>query len=138
MCRPSVTQEGLRCHIDYLGKSVVRRLDIFARSDQYVVDRPGVCAGCRSNAHRHSEGFFRGIIPNAQVAITDVATALHVPFRLVERDFTALPTCCPPPYEVRVTAMGFSTAVQKGIILTVGAQQELDFTMQVGQMTQNG
>jgi outer membrane receptor protein involved in Fe transport len=77
-----------------------------------------------------------GVIPNAQVAITDVATAVT---RTVSSGGAGLynaPNLLPGTYEVRVTAMGFSTEVQKGITLTVGAQQELDFTMQVGQMTQ--
>jgi outer membrane receptor protein involved in Fe transport len=77
-----------------------------------------------------------GVIPSAQVAITDVATAVT---RTVSSGGAGLynaPNLLPGTYEIRVTAMGFSTAVQKGITLTVGAQQELDFTMQVGQMTQ--
>jgi outer membrane receptor protein involved in Fe transport len=77
-----------------------------------------------------------GSIPNAQIAITDVATAVT---RVVSAGGAGLytaPNLLPGSYEIRVTAMGFSTAVQKDITLTVGAQQVLDFTMQVGQMTQ--
>jgi hypothetical protein len=77
-----------------------------------------------------------GVIPNAQVAITDVATAVTRTVSSGGAGLYTAPNLLPGTYEVRVSAMGFSTAVQKGIILTVGAQQELDFTMQVGQMTQ--
>jgi hypothetical protein len=77
-----------------------------------------------------------GVIPNAQVAITDVATAVTRTVSSGGAGLYTAPNLLPGAYEVRVTAMGFSTAVQKGITLTVGAQQELDFTMQVGQMTQ--
>jgi hypothetical protein len=77
-----------------------------------------------------------GVIPNAQVAITDVATAVTRTVSSGGAGLYTAPNLLPGGYEVRVTAMGFSTAVQKGITLTVGAQQELDFTMQVGQMTQ--
>jgi outer membrane receptor protein involved in Fe transport len=77
-----------------------------------------------------------GIIPNAQLTITDVATAVT---RIISSDGAGLytaPNLLPGTYEIRVTAQGFSTAVQKGVTLTVGAQQVLDITMQVGQMTQ--
>src|ERR1700676_2376711 len=77
-----------------------------------------------------------GIIPNAQLTITDWATAVT---RIISSDGAGLytaPNLLPGTYEIRVTAQGFSTAVQKGITLTVGAEQVLDFTMQVGQMTQ--
>jgi hypothetical protein len=77
-----------------------------------------------------------GTIPNAQVTIADVATGVT---RNVSSDGAGLytaPNLLPGTYEVRVTATGFSTKVQKGIALTVGAQQLLDFTMQVGQMSQ--
>src|SRR6202165_504559 len=77
-----------------------------------------------------------GIIPDAQVAITDVATAVT---RTVSADAAGLyaaPNLLPSTYEIRVSATGFSTEVQKGVTLTVGAQQVLDFTMRVGQMSQ--
>jgi hypothetical protein len=75
-------------------------------------------------------------IPNAQVAITDAATGVT---RTVTTDSAGLytaPNLLPGTYEVRVTATGFSTHVQRGITLTVGAQQVLDVTMQVGQVSQ--
>ena len=73
-----------------------------------------------------------GVIPNAQVSITDVSTGVT---RNVISDSAGLytaPNLLPGTYEIRVTAMGFSTQVQKGITLTVGAQQALDIKMQVG------
>jgi hypothetical protein len=82
---------------------------------------------------KDSSGAF---IPNAQVAITDVATGVT---RTVSADGAGLyaaPNLSPGAYEIRVSAMGFSTELQKGVTLTVGAQQVLDFTMRVGQMTQ--
>jgi hypothetical protein len=77
-----------------------------------------------------------GLIPNAQIAITDIATGVS---RAISSDAAGLytaPNLLPGTYEVRVTAVGFSTAVQKGVTLAVGAQQVLDFIMQVGQMSQ--
>jgi outer membrane receptor protein involved in Fe transport len=76
------------------------------------------------------------VIPSAQVAITDVATGV---IRTVSSGGAGLytaPNLLPGTYEIRITATGFSTQVQKGITLTVGAQQVLDITMRVGQVSQ--
>ena len=82
---------------------------------------------------KDSSGAF---IPSAQIVITDVATGVS---RTVSADGAGLyaaPNLLPATYEIRVSATGFSTEVQKGVTLTVGAQQVLDFTMRVGQMSQ--
>jgi hypothetical protein len=76
------------------------------------------------------------VIPNAQVAITDVATAVTRTVSAGGAGLYNAPNLLPGTYEIRVTATGFRTAVQKGITLTVGTEQVLDFTMQVGQMSQ--
>jgi outer membrane receptor protein involved in Fe transport len=75
-------------------------------------------------------------IPNAQVFISDVATGVTRTVSVDAAGFYAAPNLLPGTYEIRVTATGFSTAVQKGVTLTVGAQQVLDFSMRVGQMSQ--
>src|SRR3984893_15570607 len=77
-----------------------------------------------------------GIDADAQVAITDVATAVTRTVSSGGAGLYTAPNLLPGAYEIRVTASGFSTSVQKGITLTVGAQQVHDFTMQVGQMSQ--
>ncbi len=76
------------------------------------------------------------VIPNAQVVITDVATGVTRTVSPGSAGLYAAPNLLPGTYEIRVTATGFSTEVQKGVTLTVGAQQILDFTMRVGQMSQ--
>src|ERR1700736_5008075 len=76
------------------------------------------------------------VIPNAQVVITDVATGVSRTVSPGSAGLYIAPNLLPGTYEIHVSAMGFSTAVQKGVTLTVGAQQVLDFTMQVGQMAQ--
>src|SRR6266852_2335117 len=82
---------------------------------------------------KDSSGAF---IPNAQVVITDVATGVTRTVSPGGAGLYTAPNLLPGTYEVRVTATGFSTQLQKGITLTVGAEQVLDFTMQVGQITQ--
>src|SRR5260370_11438222 len=76
------------------------------------------------------------VIPNAQVAITDVATGVTRTVSPGSAGLYTAPNLSPGIYEIRVTATGFSTQLQKGVTLTVGAQQVLDFTMKVGQMSQ--
>jgi hypothetical protein len=48
----------------------------------------------------------------------------------------AAPNLAPAEYEVTISAKGFGTVTQKGLTLTVGAQQSLNVTMKVGQLTQ--
>jgi hypothetical protein len=76
------------------------------------------------------------VIPNAQVAIADVATGVTRNVTTGGAGLYTAPNLLPGTYDVRVTTTGFSTQVQKGITLTVGAQQALDFKMQVGQVSQ--
>jgi hypothetical protein len=78
-----------------------------------------------------------GIIPNAEITITDVATAVTRTVSSGSAGLYTAPNLLPGNYEVRVAASGFRTALEKGITLTVGAQQVLDITMQVGQMAQS-
>jgi hypothetical protein len=76
------------------------------------------------------------VIPNAQVVITDVDTGVIREVSSGSAGLYAGPNLLPGNYEIRVTAQGFRIQVQRGITLTVGSQQVLDITMQVGQITQ--
>jgi hypothetical protein len=77
------------------------------------------------------------VIPNAEVVITDVATGIARTLSSGGAGLYTAPNLSPGTYDIRVSAMGFSTTVEKGITLTVGAQQVLDITMSVGQMSQS-
>ena len=46
---------------------------------------------------------------------------------------TSLPNLAPSTYEVKVAAAGFSTTVQSNLLLSVGQQQQLNFSMKVGE-----
>lgn len=75
-------------------------------------------------------------IPNAEITITAVATGVTRSAVTSGAGFYSTPNLLPGNYQVSVAAQGFSTQQHTGITLTVGAQQVLDITMQVGQMTQ--
>src|SRR5579875_1918932 len=75
------------------------------------------------------------VIPNAKVAIKNTSTGV---VRNVTSDNAGLynaPNLLPGPYSVTVSASGFSTRVQSGIVLTVGASQVLNVSLQVGKVS---
>src|ERR1700676_2035618 len=76
------------------------------------------------------------VVPNAQVSITDIDTSVSRSVSSNAAGLYTAPNLLPGNYELRVTSTGFRTQVERGITLTVGAQQQLDITMQVGQITQ--
>ena len=76
------------------------------------------------------------VIPNAEVSITNSATGVTRTVTSGSAGLYTAPNLLPGIYDIRITAPGFSTQVQKGITLTVGAQQALDIKMQVGQVSQ--
>ena len=75
-------------------------------------------------------------IPNAQVTVTDMATGVARSITTDSAGLYSAPNLLPASYEVSVTAPGFSRQVRRGITLTVGGQQELDVSMQVGEVSQ--
>jgi hypothetical protein len=76
------------------------------------------------------------VIPNAQVSIKNVATSEARAVTTGAAGFYSAPNLLPGSYEVTVTAPGFSTEVRSGLTLTVGAQQLLNITMKVGQVSE--
>src|SRR6266576_4964712 len=75
-------------------------------------------------------------VPNAQVSISNPATGVT---RAVTADavgFYAAPNLQPGNYEVRFSSPGFTTEVNSGVTLTVGAQQVLNASLRVGQISQ--
>ena len=77
-----------------------------------------------------------GVIPNASVSIRNQGTGIARDVQTNSAGLYSAPNLLPATYDVTVTAPGFSTTVQKGIVLTVGDQQALNFTMKVGAITQ--
>ena len=75
-------------------------------------------------------------VPKAQVSIMDVATGITHNVTTDSAGTYAAANLRPGDYQVRVTATGFAAEVRSGITLTVGAQQVLDISLRVGQMSQ--
>ena len=76
------------------------------------------------------------IIANVQILIKNEGTG---EIRSVTVDSAGLytaPNLLPGQYDVTVSAPGFSTAVTNGVTLTVGAQQQLNVKMKVGQISE--
>jgi len=76
------------------------------------------------------------VIPNAQVSVKNVATSELRDVTTNAAGFYSTPNLLPGRYEVIVTVPGFSTEVRSGVTLTVGAQQLLNITMKVGQVSE--
>src|SRR5882672_5563063 len=77
-----------------------------------------------------------GVLPQAAISIKNTATGITRTSATSTAGFYSVPNLLPGSYEIRASAQGFSTELQTGITLTVGEQQVLNFTLQVGQMTQ--
>jgi Carboxypeptidase regulatory-like domain/TonB dependent receptor-like, beta-barrel/TonB-dependent Receptor Plug Domain len=78
----------------------------------------------------------RSGIPKAKVTITNVATGVA---RSVETDSAGIyvaPNLTAGTYDVTIEAAGFSTEVERGVVLSVGAKQVLDIPLTVGQLAQ--
>ena len=75
-------------------------------------------------------------VPGATVSIRNLATGDVRAVSSNESGLYAAPNLLPGDYEVQVAAKGFGTVTQKGISLTVGAQQVLNVTLKVGQVAQ--
>lgn len=76
------------------------------------------------------------VVPNAQVSAKNTATGVARAATTDSAGFYSIPNLLPGAYEVTVTAPGFSTTVQSGIQLAVGAQQQLNIPMRIGETTQ--
>src|SRR5260370_8054080 len=77
-----------------------------------------------------------GAVRGAKVCIKNLGTGVARDVTANADGFYSTPNLNPGTYEVRVSAKGFQTLVQKEITLNVGAQQSLNLSLKVGQLTQ--
>lgn len=76
------------------------------------------------------------LIPNASVSIRNTATGVVKQVPTDNAGFYSVANLVPGPYEVTVSAPGFTTIKQSNITLTVSQTQQLNLTLQVGATTQ--
>jgi hypothetical protein len=74
-------------------------------------------------------------VPNAKVTAKDLATGVSTSTTTNTYGAYSIPNLNPAEYEISASATGFSTARTKAT-LTVGAKQEVNFSLKVGQVTE--
>ncbi len=74
-------------------------------------------------------------IPNAKVSAKNLATGVSTTTTTNATGAFSIANLNPADYEISANAAGFSTAVTK-VTLTVGAKQEVNLALKVGQVTQ--
>jgi hypothetical protein len=75
-------------------------------------------------------------VPNAAISIKNTATGISRDLTTDTDGFYSVPNLTPGVYEVTFSAKGFSTKVETGVTLTVGAQQSLNSALTIGQVSQ--
>lgn len=76
-----------------------------------------------------------GVVAGATVSAANTATGVTRDTTSDSAGLYTIPNLIPGTYEVRVSATGFSTAVQSNLALAVGQQFQLNFSLKVGQAT---
>src|SRR5258708_26716467 len=76
------------------------------------------------------------VVTNAKVSIRNTATDVKRDVTTDSAGFYSAPNLLPGIYDITVVAPGFSTSVQTGLTLTVGAAQALDISLQIGRKTE--
>src|SRR5882672_2988562 len=71
-------------------------------------------------------------VPNADVSIKNTATGVTRDVTTDSDGFYSAPNLLPGIYDITVSAPGFSTSVQTGLTLTVGAAQSLNIPLKIG------
>jgi len=94
-----------------------------------LVARAQVAGGAISGKVIDSNG---AVLPGAQVTIRNKATDVATDLVANEEGVYRAPNLLPGDYEVTATATNFNTVVQKGVVLTVGADLTIDLQLQPG------
>lgn len=76
------------------------------------------------------------VIPGAKVTAHNLSNGSSRAASSNEAGFYVIPNLLPGSYEIKVEAPGFGTVLQKGITLTVGAEQTYNGALTVGKFSQ--
>src|ERR1700730_6736348 len=75
-------------------------------------------------------------VPNARVSVKNSATGVVREVTSDSAGFYSVPNLLPGVYETTVEAAGFSSSVQTGLTLSVGASKALNIAMHLGQVSE--
>src|SRR5215831_8055012 len=76
------------------------------------------------------------VVPGVKISIKNRATGIARNVTADEAGFYAAPNLQAGTYDITASQPGFSTVMQSNIELTVGAQQQLNISMKVGESQQ--
>src|SRR5207245_9056741 len=76
------------------------------------------------------------VIPGVMISIKNRATGVVRNLATDEAGFYSAPNLQAGNYDVTASQAGFSTVMQSNVVLTVGAQQQLNISMKVGESAQ--
>lgn len=77
-----------------------------------------------------------GAVPNSQITIIDETKGIERQTKSNESGLYVI-TLPPSRYGIRVASPGFKTVARQGVSLDVGQNQQLNFTLEIGQMEQS-
>jgi hypothetical protein len=77
-----------------------------------------------------------GFTVGANIMITNVETGIVAEATTSSGGFYSVPNLQPGTYTVSVSAPGFSAQILNNVVLRVGAEQEINFTLKVGAVTE--
>lgn len=75
------------------------------------------------------------VIPGADVKVLNVATGVETTVQTTAAGVYRVPYLTPGTYKITVSAAGFKTAVRENVILAVAQTLTVDFTLEVGSVT---
>jgi hypothetical protein len=75
-------------------------------------------------------------IPGAQVIISNVGKGENRTLMTDESGFYSAPNLTPGNYDVTVSANGFTSAIQKNVVMTVGQQLSINIQLKVGDVSE--
>jgi hypothetical protein len=76
------------------------------------------------------------VAANARVTITNTATGIVTQSTTSSTGFYSVPNLQTGPYTVSITQEGFSEEIAQSIQLNVGAEQEINFTLKIGAVSE--
>jgi Carboxypeptidase regulatory-like domain/TonB-dependent Receptor Plug Domain/TonB dependent receptor len=76
------------------------------------------------------------VVPDAKISIKNRATSVVRDISADSAGFYSAPNLLPGVYDITAAASGFSTYVQTGVTLTVGASRSLNISLQIGQVSE--